>query len=193
MQYLRADSTATVLIGPFVAYDDGVTPVTDFVLNTHPDTAGIMKHDGTSFVNIKSDHTITHRAGGMYTLPLVAGDTDTEGRLEIFIRDDDKVLPVRHEFMVASANVYDSLFALAGTDNLEVKVASDGLDSVSTTAPTGVASDFREMVVQVWRRFFKKATMTSTQLKTYADNGTDVLTTQTLSDDGATQTQEGAS
>jgi len=47
--------------------------------------------------------------------------------------------------------------------------------------------------VQVWRRFFKKGTMTATELKTYADNGTDVLTTQTLSDDGTTQDQGGAS
>lgn len=72
------------------------------------------------------------------------------------------------------------------------KLAADGLDSISTTAPSGVASNFREMIVAVWRRFYKKATMTATQLKTYDDAGTGVLTTQTTADDGTTQTQGAA-
>jgi hypothetical protein len=72
-------------------------------------------------------------------------------------------------------------------------LATTGLDSVAITAPTGPATNFREMLVQVWRRFFKKATKTSTQLITYADNGTTVVTTQTVSDDGTTETQGDAS
>lgn len=73
------------------------------------------------------------------------------------------------------------------------KLASDGLDAISTTAPLGVASDFREMLVQVWRRFFAKSTLTSSTLTTYADDGTTPLTEQTVSDDGTTQTQGVAS
>jgi len=79
--------------------------------------------------------------------------------------------------------------ALSTVDKTGYKLASDGLDSVSITAPSGVASNFREMVVQLWRRFFKKATMTSSALSTYADDGVSVLTTQELSDDGTVQTQ----
>jgi hypothetical protein len=48
------------------------------------------------------------------------------------------------------------------------------------------------MVIQIWRRFFKKSTLTATQLKTYADDGSTVVTTQTVSDDGTTQTQGAA-
>lgn len=73
------------------------------------------------------------------------------------------------------------------------KLASDGLDSIATTAPTGVASTFPGMIVQLWRRFFKKADQTATQLKTYADNGTTVITTQAVSDDATTETQGAAS
>lgn len=78
----------------------------------------------------------------------------------------------------------------AGTvsDKTGYKLASDGLDSISTTAPAGVASNFREMVVALWRRAFKKSTLTSTQLKTFADDGSTVLTTQAVSDDGSIQT-----
>jgi hypothetical protein len=76
-----------------------------------------------------------------------------------------------------------------GSTLTSVKLASDGLDAVATTAPTGPATTFREMVVQTWRRWFRKSTMTETQLKTYADNGTTVVTTQTVADDGTVETQ----
>jgi hypothetical protein len=78
------------------------------------------------------------------------------------------------------------------SDKTGFKLASDGLDSISTTAPAGVAANFREIMVQVWRRFLKPASRTPTQLKTFADNGTTVLTTQTISDDGAGNETQGA-
>jgi len=68
-------------------------------------------------------------------------------------------------------------------------LAANGLDSITTTGPAGVAANFREMLVQVWRRFFGKVTMTADTLTTYDDAGTAVATTQTLSDDSTTQTQ----
>lgn len=72
-------------------------------------------------------------------------------------------------------------------------LAAAGLDAVTATDPGGVASTFPQMVVALWRRFFKKTTMTSTQIKTYGDDGSTVRTTQTISDDGTTQTQGAAS
>lgn len=90
----------------------------------------------------------------------------------------------------------------AKTDNLPASpaavgsamvLASNGLDSISITAPTGVASNFREMMVQVWRRFFKKATKSSSAIETFADDGTTVLTTQAISVSGSDETQGAAS
>lgn len=83
----------------------------------------------------------------------------------------------------------------AGTvsDKTGYALAATGLDAIPITAPAGVASTFREIVVQGWRRMFKKATMTATQMVTYADDGTTPLTTQAVSDDGETQTQGAAS
>jgi len=72
------------------------------------------------------------------------------------------------------------------------KLASDGLDAVSMAPPVGVATNFREMIVQLWRRFFKKTTLTATELQTFADDGITPLTTQDVADDGAVQTQEAA-
>lgn len=102
-----------------------------------------------------------------------------------------------------SAYSYHGMAYYAGTASVDalyvngvvsgVALASDGLDAIPMTAPAGVASNFREMMVQIWRRLFRKVTMTSTQVKTYADDGSTVLTTQSVSDDGSTQTQGGAS
>jgi hypothetical protein len=83
-------------------------------------------------------------------------------------------------------------------DKAGYKLASDGLDSISTAAPTGLASNFREMQVQTWRRFFEKHAIATTgsgtaDLKTYADDGSTVVTTQACTDDGTTQTTGAAS
>ena len=79
------------------------------------------------------------------------------------------------------------------SDTQNVILAAAGLDSISTIEPAGLASNFREMVVQTFRRYFGKTTMTATQLKTYKEDGTTVATTQTVADDGTTQSQGEAS
>lgn len=113
-------------------------------------------------------------------VPLVAFDPQDAASLGL--SRIDAAVSSRQAEIWASAS---STVNLSGTTVSDVttktgfKLASDGLDSISTTAPSGVASNFREMLVQVWRRFFKRTVRTSTQIKTYADNGTSVLTTQT--------------
>lgn len=121
MQFLKADTAATILIGPFLDKGDGVTPEESVTL-AGADSAELMKHDGTTFVDLTTDsRTFTHREKGMYTLVLGTGDTDTEGRLTVFISDESVCLPVWKDFMVVNANVYDSFFAAAATDYLKVK------------------------------------------------------------------------
>lgn len=95
----------------------------------------------------------------------------------------------------------DAILADTGTAGVVVAAASKtgyalaatGLDAITATDPAGLATTFPQMVVQTWRRFFHKVTATSTQVKTYDDAGTGVLTTQTVSDDGTTETQGKAS
>lgn len=72
-------------------------------------------------------------------------------------------------------------------------LAATGLDAITATRPTGKATTFPQMLVQLFYRFFGKATQTATQLKTYGADGTTVVTTQTVSDDGTTETQGEAS
>ena len=86
--------------------------------------------------------------------------------------------------------------AMRGTDGANTtktgySLASTGLDSVSIANPTGVATNFREMVVALWRRFYGKTTLSRADenIKTYASDGITVVTTQDAIDDGTTQTQ----
>lgn len=74
-----------------------------------------------------------------------------------------------------------------------VVLAATGLDNISVSDPGGVASTFAQMVVQLWRRFFKRVTLTSTTLITYADDNSTTRTSQTVSDNGTTQVQGPAS
>jgi hypothetical protein len=79
-------------------------------------------------------------------------------------------------------------------DKTGFKLAADGLDLVSTAPPAGVAGDFREMLVQLWRRFFRRAVLDhgAGTLATYADDGATVTTTQAVSETATTETQEAA-
>lgn len=81
---------------------------------------------------------------------------------------------------------------LTGIPKTGYKLASDGLDSISTTAPSGVPTNFREMWVMVYRWLFKKTTLTSTTATAYADDGTTPIVSMAVSDDGTTQTKGAA-
>ena len=76
-------------------------------------------------------------------------------------------------------------------------LGSTGLDAIPVTAPTGPAATYRGMLVQLWRNTFGpskfvRSSVTAGTYKTLADDGTTVITTQAVADDGVTQTVGGA-
>jgi hypothetical protein len=75
------------------------------------------------------------------------------------------------------------------------KLAADGLNSITATTPSSKATTFPQMVVQLYRRFFGKVAKNTSDntIKNYADNGTTVVTTQTISKTTFTDTQGEAS
>jgi hypothetical protein len=145
-----------------------ITTVTNL---TNAPTAGDFTATMKTSLNAATPASVVGNVGG------IAGTTQTLDALQT-------ALNTAH-----GAGSWATATSVTVSDKTGFKLASDGLDSIATTAPAGVASNFREMLVQVWRRFFRKSTLTATQLKTYADDGTTVVTTQTVSDDGTTQTQ----
>lgn len=137
MQYLKADTNTEVLIGPAVAVGDGFTPVTTLSLST-ADEAELIKYGGATPLTVTSISanamTAITSADGYYTLDLSTSNTDTEGFLTVLINDDSLILPIRVDFMVVNANVYDSLFAAATTDYLQV-------DTIQVTGTAQTAND----------------------------------------------------
>jgi len=138
MQLLKADTLTKVLIGPAVAVGDGFTPVTTLALTT-ADEAEILKHDAAAVTSI-SANTFAAIAGadGYYNLAITAAQLDTEGRLTVIINDDSLILPIRCDFMVVNANVFDSLYAASGTDVLDTNVAQWLGTAVATPTTAGV-------------------------------------------------------
>lgn len=139
MIYLKADVAVEVLVGPAVAVGDGFTPVTNLV-GASADEYELIKYNGatalTSGAPTNALAAITG-ADGYYSLELAIGDVDTEGPLWLVINDDSLILPIRHEFMVVNANVYDSLFAAAATDLLQVDVQEINATTVLGVGTTG--------------------------------------------------------
>jgi hypothetical protein len=70
-----------------------------------------------------------------------------------------------------------------------VTLSSTGLDNVTTTLPVGPATTFRDQMVLLYQRFFGKTDISAAGgINVYDTDNTTVLTTQTISDNGTTQT-----
>lgn len=131
--FLKADTQTIVTIGPFVDVGDGFTPETGVALST-ADEAELIKHGSTSVVDISgATWAAVTNCDGYYSLTLTASHTDTEGQLTIVVQDDSVCLPVLARFTVVNANVYDSLFAAAATDYLQVDTLQLGGATQSAT------------------------------------------------------------
>lgn len=117
MLFLR-QSTASqeVMIGPFVDDTDGKTAETGLTI---ANTDIKIWVEGATSEFSKTSGGATHIASGRYYAVLDATDTATLGKMEINVHVAG-ALPVRREFMVLSANVYDSL--VSGSDVLDVSV-----------------------------------------------------------------------
>lgn len=64
--------------------------------------------------------------------------------------------------------------------------------AATISSVSGVATTMGGAVAQTWRRFFKKATKSATQIQTFADDGTTPITTQAISVSGDDETQGAA-
>jgi len=134
MQFLRADQTNIVHVGPFVDVADGFTPQVDIDISG-TNEAELMKYGSTTVTDISGNTwaAITSNRG-WYNLTLTSANADTEGQLDIMIQDDSDCLPVHKQFTVVNANVYDSLFAPATTDYLQTDTVSIAANAITATA-----------------------------------------------------------
>jgi hypothetical protein len=123
--YLKKDTTVTVKIGKYVDSADGVTVETGLTITA---TSVYLSKNGGAFAAKNSTTACSHDRAGWYTCYLNATDTNTLGRLQL----DASVsgaLPVWHDYMVITANQYDTLF---GTDYFDVNLAGNQSVTIAT-------------------------------------------------------------
>lgn len=125
---IKQSTATTVLVGPFVDATDGVTPETGLAGTM---TVNLSKN-GAAQAARNSATAITHDAGGYYRVALDATDTNTAGNLKLIVTNAATHLPVFENFLVRTANNYDSL--VAGTDALQVDAVEISSDSATADA-----------------------------------------------------------
>lgn len=132
MRYLKQSTATTLILGPFLDSTDGVTAETALTIS-QADVL-LWKEGGTTLAQKNEATSCTHRSNGLYTCPLNTTDTNTLGTLVVSVSESGAV-PIRQDYTVVAANVYDSLFG-AATDKLQVDVIEIGS---SATAGTNLA------------------------------------------------------
>jgi len=165
MNILKKSTAATIKLGPFIDDTDGKTAETGLTI-AQADVR--LSKNGGDFAKKNSTTSATHDENGYYDIPLDATDTGTLGRLRVAVNKSG-ALPVWQDFLVVTANVYDTL---CSTDSLDVNVTSLA-DDVITAAKFDESTAFP----------LKSADTGLTQV---ARVGADGDTLETLSDEIAT-------
>jgi len=131
MLRLRQSTAAqSVLIGQFVDDTDGATAETGLTI---ANTDVRLSKNGAAPV-AKNSGGATHQEQGFYSVTLDATDTDTVGRLQLFVKMAGALI-VSADFEVVEEAVYDALYASGATGDLAVRLqdgAHGGASAVLT-------------------------------------------------------------
>lgn len=187
MERLLKQSTATtLLLGPFVDETDGQTAETGLTIS-QADVL-LWKEGGTTLAQKTESTSCTHRSNGLYTCPIDTTDTNTLGILTVSV-DESGALPIRMDYFVVAATVYDSLKGNTGTGLRADAVAI----SSDTTAADNLELAFNDTAGAVpWLGVIdqgtaQSATGTTLVLRAAAAFADDTLIGATLMAYGSTQ------
>ena len=126
MQFLKQSTAVTLKIGPFLDETNGKDAETALTLS-QADVR--LSKNGGDIAQKNEATSCTHDELGVYDCPIDATDTNTLGRLQLWVHESG-ALPVWHEYMVITANEYDSI---CSTDYKEVDVLQVGGATQSAT------------------------------------------------------------
>lgn len=116
---LKQSTAVDLLVGPFIDDTDGKTPETALTI-TQAEVR--LSKNGGNMAQKNEATALSHDELGMYVCKLDATDTNTLGRLQVTIWESGALI-VYHEFMVETANAYDSSHS---TDYKEVDLIQMG-------------------------------------------------------------------
>jgi hypothetical protein len=141
-KFLKQSTSVVIQFGPFVDKTDGSTLETALAgtgANQMEHTSSgilISKNGGALAARSATATASTYDAYGMYRVTLSATDTATLGSLRVAFVDAATFLPVWDDFLVVTANNYESL--VGGTEYLRTH---PGPFSISGTTITFKKSD----------------------------------------------------
>ena len=103
--FLKQSTAVDVIVGPFIDDGDGKTAETGLTI-TQAEVR--LSKNGGNMAQKNEATALAHDELGYYDCNLNATDTNTLGRLQLMVHEGG-ALPVYHEYMVVTANVYDTL------------------------------------------------------------------------------------
>lgn len=128
---LKQSTATTLLLGPFLDESDGKTAETALTLS--PADILLWKEGGTTLAQKNESTTCTHRSNGYYTCPINATDTNTLGILTVAVHESG-ALPIRQDYVVVAANVYDSIVGATDLLQVDVQAINDSTGAADTLA-----------------------------------------------------------
>jgi len=128
--YLKQSTAVTIKVGPFVDEDDGKT-AEDSLTISQGDVR--LSKNGGNMAQKNEATSLTHDEIGMYDCPINTTDTNTLGILTVNVHESG-ALPVRMDFMVLPANVWDSFFGADALQVHAVEIANDLITAASIAA-----------------------------------------------------------
>ena len=130
MNILKQSTAATIKLGPFIDDTDGKTAETGLTISQ----ADIrLSKNGGDIAQTHNSAGATADELGYYDVPLDTTDTNTLGRLLVAVHESG-ALPVWKEFLVVTANVYDTLCSSDKLDVAVVEMATDVLAAAAVKA-----------------------------------------------------------
>lgn len=133
--WLKQSTAVDVLIGPFVDSTNGND--TEEAL-TIEDEHVLLSKNGQALAAKNDANDATHDDLGYYNCPLNGTDTNTLGQLCLCVHMEG-ALPVYHEYMVVTANVYDTICStdLFQTDVTQIGGVAQSATDLKDFADTG--------------------------------------------------------
>lgn len=155
MHLIRQSTASTVTVGPVLdstgaAVNNAV--VGDFRISKNGTTATL------------SGATVTHDANGFYNVALTTGNTDTAGRLVLFIGNSAQSMGA-HRFTVLLPSVFDALIANATNSTGGLPTATAAISAlagaISTLTAGGVRTELTTELSRIDQTIGSRATQTS--------------------------------
>jgi len=134
--FLKQSTAVDVIVGPFIDKTDGNTAETALTV-TQAEVR--LSKNGGNMAQKNEATALAHDELGYYLCKFDATDTNTLGILQLMIHESADALPVYHEYMVVTANVWDTLCStdLFQTDLTQIGGVAQSATDLKDLADTG--------------------------------------------------------